>query len=329
MSRAASGRDRAELLADVAEMYFVGGLNQSEIGRQVGVTRSMVSRMITEARRSGIVSFHIRRRPRLDRELGERLTQAYDLLEAHVVVVGDESREDLLRQLGIAGARVLSGRLRPRLVLGLAWGTAVRATVQALEVERSLPSCKVVQLIGAFGARIEDYDGHALVRQLETKLGGNGYYINAPFLVDSRDTARGLLANRGIAETMTLAGQCDVALLGVGSIEPTHSSFFRAGYVPLRDLNALRRQGAVGDVCGLHFDSRGRATGSAFSARLVGIYEKALRGIPVRIGVAGGEGKAAPVLGALLGRYINVLVTDEGVAVTLLEEAKKATSRGR
>jgi DNA-binding transcriptional regulator LsrR (DeoR family) len=179
-----------------------------------------------------------------------------------------------------------------------------------------------VQLIGAFGARIEDYDGHGLVRHLEAKLGGKGYYINAPFLVDSRETAKDLLANRGIAETLALAGHCDVALLGVGSIEPMHSSFYRAGYVALRELKSLKRQGAVGDVCGLHFDSRGKATGSAFSNRLVGISEKALRGIPVRIGVAGGEGKSAPVLGALRGRYINVLVTDEGVAKTLLEDTK-------
>ena len=45
-----SDEDRNNLLADVAEMYFLEGKTQAEISKKVGVTRSMVSRMLTEAR---------------------------------------------------------------------------------------------------------------------------------------------------------------------------------------------------------------------------------------------------------------------------------------
>lgn len=318
--RPGPGAARGELLADVAEMYFLEGKTQAQIARKVGVTRSMVSRMLSEARAAGIVEFSVRRPLSLDAGLAADLKKRFGLRQARVVAARAEDGQRRLRRLGAAGAQVLGGFLRPGLKLGLTWGTAVRATLQALEVESRVPSLKIVQLIGALGARIEDYDGHALVRALETRLGGEAYYINAPFLVDSREAAQELLANRSLAETIALARQCDVALLGVGSVDPQHSSFYQAGYVPLRDLKALQREGAVGDVCGLHFTAGGKPAGADFSSRLVGINERQLRAIPVRIGVAGGSGKAAPVLGALRGGYINILVTDDLVARVLLKE---------
>jgi deoxyribonucleoside regulator len=302
--------ERAEVLANVAEMYFLRNLTQAEIAQRVGVTRSMVSRMLSGARAQGIVEFRIHRPVRLDRELSRAIAARFRLRAAKVVDSGGQDDERLLAHLGRAGAKVLATYLKNGTLLGLTWGTAVGATIHALEGVPPLPSLKIVQLLGALGARIEDHDGHALVRALEAKLGGVGYYINAPYLVGSPETAQDLMSNKSIAETLALARKCDVALLGVGSVEPRHSSFYRAGYVTLRELKALQQQGAVGDVCGLHFDAAGRPRGED--------SERALRGIPVRIGVAGGAGKVEAVRAALLGGYINVLVTDQTVASALV-----------
>ena len=54
-------RHYSNLLADVAEMYYLEDKNQSEIAESVGVTRSMISRMLTEARENGIVEIRIQR----------------------------------------------------------------------------------------------------------------------------------------------------------------------------------------------------------------------------------------------------------------------------
>ena len=45
--------DRASLLADVAEMYYLQEQGQAKIARVIGMTRSMVSRLLTEAREKG------------------------------------------------------------------------------------------------------------------------------------------------------------------------------------------------------------------------------------------------------------------------------------
>ena len=55
----ASKKDRDELLAFVAEKYFLEDLRQSDIAELIGLTRSAVSRMLTEARDKGIVEIII------------------------------------------------------------------------------------------------------------------------------------------------------------------------------------------------------------------------------------------------------------------------------
>ncbi len=54
--------DRLELLADVAEMYYEEGKNQAEISGTFGITRSAISRILTEARQKGIVEITIHRK---------------------------------------------------------------------------------------------------------------------------------------------------------------------------------------------------------------------------------------------------------------------------
>ncbi len=54
-----NSQDRTSLLAHVAEMYYIDGKDQTAIANDVGVTRSMISRMLTDARKRGIVEIRI------------------------------------------------------------------------------------------------------------------------------------------------------------------------------------------------------------------------------------------------------------------------------
>lgn len=48
-------RQHIEELIRVSQMYYDEGLNQSQIAGEIGYSRSSVSRMLTEARETGIV----------------------------------------------------------------------------------------------------------------------------------------------------------------------------------------------------------------------------------------------------------------------------------
>lgn len=316
-------QDRSSLLADVAEMYYLEEKNQAEIAKAIGVTRSMVSRMLTEARHSGIVDIRIQRPLQFDSELEAALRQEFGLKDVSVVITRHTSGERLTRTLGSGGAHMLARYLVPQQILGLAWGTSISATVDAFEVVEPMP-VKVVQLVGAMGARNMEYDGHDLVSRLTDKLGGEAYYLNAPYLCQSAEIARSLLETKSIRETINVGKKSDVALLGIGTTSIEYSSFYLAGYITRRELDELRRAGGAGDVCGQHFDENGFPACDEFSERLVSIRRQDLLSIPVRLGVAGGEGKAAAILGALRSRYVNVLVVDSITAKKVLELNKSS-----
>ena len=98
--------ERTELLADVAEMYYLEDKTQAQIAKRIGVTRSMVSRMLSDVRRLGIVKIQISRPLQFDRELEAALIARFHLRGACVPVRRNEDDSArLLRRLGSAGRR--------------------------------------------------------------------------------------------------------------------------------------------------------------------------------------------------------------------------------
>jgi DNA-binding transcriptional regulator LsrR (DeoR family) len=317
MAESKSFLDRSDLLADVAEMYYLEGVNQDTIASRIGVTRSMVSRLLTEARQRGIVEIRIHRQITYDHALEVALQHRFDLLAASVIDLKNENQGQLLRNLGRAGAQSVEGRLKPGLVMGIAWGTSVSAVVDEIEFPVAMP-VKIVQLVGAPGARNHEYDGHGLVARLAQKLGGEAYFLNAPFICANQTVVQSLLESPSIKETVNLFRTADIALVGVGSTDPKYSSFYLAGYLSLQEIQQLITAGAIGDVCGLHFSISGDEIHDELCERFVTIQKKDLVAIPVRIGVAGGDGKVTPILGALRGGFVNTLATDSITARKVL-----------
>ena len=98
----------------------------------------------------------------------------------------------------------------------------------------------------------------------------------------------------------------------------------RYGHLTLDQLEDLSRTGAVGDVCGVYVDIHGKPVESPLTKRMFGIDPDTLKAIPQKIGVAGGESKIAPIIGACRARFVDVLVTDEVAATGVLREFRQA-----
>lgn len=312
--------DRLNLLADVAEMYYLLGEDQSQIAKKLEVTRSMVSRMLSDARSLGMVKISIERPVNRNRELEMVLCQQFGLNKA--IVVEQPSSQALLTSLGQAAAHYMEEVLKPGRIFGTSWGTAISATVDEIQFERPVPGIRIVQLLGSLGARIKQYHGIAIIHRLEDKLGGEGVYLNAPFLVENAQLASVLIQSKDIRETIQLASQADVALLGIGSAEPSVSPYVLAGYLPEKEMQDMCDAGAVGDVCGVFFDIFGKPLRSELQDRMIGLPLESLRKIPLRIGVSGGSHKLEPIIGALRGKHVNVLITDANTAQSVINHTK-------
>jgi lsr operon transcriptional repressor len=97
------------------------------------------------------------------------------------------------------------------------------------------------------------------------------------------------------------------------------ATIVQMGYLAADDVRQLHDRGVVGDILGQFFDSDGQVVSLPIHDRRIGIELSELASIPKVVGVAGGLHKAEAILGALRGGFLDVLVTNELVALRLLE----------
>jgi deoxyribonucleoside regulator len=314
---------RADLLAQVATWYYEEGLDQEAIGQRINRSRSMVSRLLEEARQAGLVEVHVRFPLKTDPECERQLCQTFGLDNAVVLANAPIDHLQLLRRLGDLGARYLQGRLHQDIAIGLGWGSCVHAVVRSMPYS-PVPGAHVIQMIGAVGHGDPMVDGAELARWLAQKLNAEYHYVSAPLLVEDEAVALALLRERTIADALSLAARVEVAVIGIGTIESALSSLLRAGYISQEELCKLARLGAVGDILARQLDAQGRLLDVSLNRRVIGLEDlDTLHNIPVVVGVAGGTLKASAILAALRGRYVNVLVTDAPTAGCVLDLATR------
>ena len=308
---------RAIFLARVASLYYDQNQSQQEISKELGVSRSAISRFLTEARERGIVEIIVHYPWRTCPPLEQELKSTFSLKAVRVLKTENKSYEEMLQGLGTLAAQFLDNVLQDGMIIGISWGTALYQMIRAMK-PRNLPGVEVVQLIGATGSENVPTDGPILARLLTDRVGGFPRYLHAPLIVENETVRETLLQTRNIQETLARAAQADVALVGIGCPNSELYSLKRAGYVDEAETQQIRTAGVVGDICGHHYSLTGEWLDIDINRRAVGISLETFSNIDTVIGVAGGSRKGAAILGALRGHYINVLITDEQAAQKIL-----------
>jgi len=320
--------ERLDLLAQVAMWYYEEGLDQAAIAERINKSRSMVSRLLEQARAAGLVEVKVHYPLRTDAALEQQMCAEFGLTSAHVLAEPPDDYKLLLRRLGELGARCLQQALRPGIIIGISWGTAVHEVVSAMPAI-AVPDATVVQLIGAVGHGDPLVDGAELGRWLAQKLHASFRFLSAPLLVEDEAVAAALRRERTIEETLALAARADVALIGIGTPQPELSSLLRAGYLTRGEMEALIAGGVVGDVVAHQFDANGQWLDISANRRAISLDAESLRRIPRVIAVSGGKNKAQAILAGLRGRYCTCLVTDAGAAHAVLELHREAIAARR
>ncbi len=311
-------QERLELIAEVARLYYQEGMSQAEIGSLFHISHSTVSRMIKEAHQEEIVEVIIRYPFETMPSLAQALKDRFPLKDAFVMPSSGKSYRELINNLAQLAARTLENRLQDGMTLGISLGMAVAATVRQVKISRPM-HVKVVRLQGA--TENELMEGTDLAQILSAQLGNDSMIIPSPWIMKSIEACQLILQEPSVSEAIRVAEHADIGLVGMGGLTPEISTILRNGLTTLDELQALREAGAVGEICGKHYDIEGRILDVDFNKRTVSIQIRRLSGFDTVIGVAGSADKAKSILGAINGGLINVLVTDSDAARRVLQLA--------
>jgi deoxyribonucleoside regulator len=307
--------DRRRLLSRVAEQYYVDNLSQQQIGDQLRLSRSQVSRMLSEARDIGVVEIRINRDLPNDPDLEQRVAGLGADRHLRVDVLNAPAGASR-RAIGRRAARIVEELMWPGSSLALTHGTTVHEVMRTLRFER-LPGLRIHQSAG-FEL------GHALATTWELirlgfdRLGDDYHYIHAPLKIASDELHLALTSDPTVVEVLEAAAGADMAVLGVASLDLQTSSLVRAGYLTPEELAAASALGSVGAINGYHYDIEGRPI-EELNRRILGLSPDEFARVPVRLVVAAGRHKAPAVLGTIRAGWVTHLVIDRDCAQGLIE----------
>lgn len=311
-----SPRFPAALMHQAATLYYLEEATQAEIAGRLGVSRASVSRLLSEARREGIVRIEVI--APVDRDVEELERRVAGALGLDAVWL---SR---LPARGPVGARLAPSVSTALQAVGLMAGDVLlvssgRTVYEAAQAELPpLPKVLLAPMIGGHDEPEAWYAPNEITRQMALKVGGIPTFLYAPALPSAElyETLQDDPSARRVIEMWSTA-RC--AIMGVGA--PPLSRISLPSFVR-NDMNTL--QVAVGDVCSRFYDIDGVPVPFTDSERLLATGLDLVQRIPTCIAVAAGREKVAAIRAGATARYFNQLVTDTETASALLDAVERS-----
>ena len=313
--------DQQRLMVKVARMYHSHGMRQADIARRLQISQSRVSRLLTQAEQESIVRTVVVVPPHIHTELEEEVETRYRIREVHVVDVVSTEEPELGRDLGNAMAHLLDDAAFEASTIGFtSWSKTLRLMVDALQPLRTRTR-HVVEMLGDLGPPALQHAAARSTQRLADLTGAQPVFVRTPGVVSSPEV-KDLMLRRDpyVREALGMLDSIDLALVGIGACAV--DSALRSGdnFFTDEQFDAMRRRGAVGEVC-LHFlDADGSPIQADLDELVVGVTREQLRNAGRRWAVAGGPRKHTAVRAALSGGWVDTLVTDTETAEFLVAE---------
>lgn len=303
-----------------AHLYYMQDLTMDAIASELHTSRSSVSRLLSQARASGLVDIRIHSPLELPARVESDILERFGV-KAHVVPVPDQiSDVDRLNRVALSAARILGQFFDSNMAMGIAWGSTVSAISRHL-IPKQTHNAHIVQLNGAGNTRTTGI-GYAseILRRFGESYGAHVQQFPVPAFFDDPATKVAMWRERSTQRLLEQQSQMDVALFGLGSpFAEIPSHVYSGGYLDASDYDQLGRDGVVGDVATVFFRADGSTDGVALNERATGPSFDVLRRTPRRICVVSGLSKVPSLHGALAAGIVTDLIVDEGTARALLE----------
>lgn len=299
----------------VAYYYYKAGLTQDAIAKKLKISRQRINRIVSACVRMGIVKITIEGLEQCNLELETEIEQKYGLKE--VRIIDSVKGEDLIEVLGIEAGNWLNAIVDSGDVIGVTRGRATAKMVENLNVTSSnLENVTITQLIGSSKESETQMGVDNMVYRLAEKFQAKAEILYAPVIVASAEVKKAYMEDVFCRETYSVMRNCTIAVVGIGTAQSQWKHM-----MSLYDKDDVQQskwvENVVGEVCTHFYDKDGKEVEPPFRNRIISIALKDYKNIPLRVGVAGGVEKVEAIRAALVGGYINALITDAETAKLL------------
>ena len=300
------------LIIKIAWKYYIEGMTQNEIAESLNLSRMKVIKYLDIAKANNIIQFKINLEKLVNIDLQNQIKQQYQLQDIYIVPA---SNENPLNSLTKAAAHYIQDRITSDTMINVGYGQAVSGTLGHLNI-----STKYKVTFVSLSGGVKFYIPTAIDSSSDYYTNPNytHYIMPAPLLTSTEHLAKQLINEKPIKKIFEMIPYSTITIIGIGAVNE-RATLVKEGYLSSHEMEIYKSLGAAGDLLSQFYDRNGHVLDLPLHKQLVSTDIHLLKSLNHVVAVAGGVEKREAIIGALNGGYIDVLITDEVVAKSLIE----------
>lgn len=181
-----SAEQKIERMTTVARMYYEKDMNQSQIAKELGISRPLVSVLLTEAKECGIVTITINDIGLNSEKIAKDMKDQFSL--ENVILVQDaKNTGDTNKAVANEAFFYCFSKKNADKNVGIGWGSMMgymADLAETMDDEKRNKGC-IFPLTGGISSVIRGYHTNEIVRILALKSGKTADFLYVPALFDT------------------------------------------------------------------------------------------------------------------------------------------------
>ncbi|EOH86152.1 sugar-binding transcriptional regulator [Enterococcus villorum] len=283
----------------------------------MGIYRTTISRMLTQAKKEGIVKIDIVGYDSEIFALEEYFKEKYELHQVDITPSDSgDSENEKNEALAQSAATFVRNIILSNQVIGISWGSTLSKMIEKLE-DRYVENTFFCPLAGGPSHINSKYHVNTLVYEMAKKFNGKSSFLNATVIQKNEKLAQSIFQSKEFKDTIDSWERLDVAVVGIGGDLDEGGSQWR-DLLTTKDYQILKKEGAVGECCCRFLDKNGMLISHELQSRTIGLPLEKMAKIPHSIAIARGNQKVQALLAMIRKKYINGIVSDRETIVNIL-----------
>lgn len=305
---------KIERMTAIAHMYYEKDMNQSQIAKELGISRPLVSVLLTEAKACGIVTITINDIGLSNEKIIKKLKETFSL--NHVILVPDaKNAGDTNKAVANEAYFYCFGKKNADRHVGIGWGSMMgymADLAETMDDEKRNKGC-IFPLTGGISSVIRGYHTNEIVRIFALKTGKTADFLYVPALFDTNAELEVVKKTEPYTVIQDKWNTMDQAIVSISN----YPSYPDMGVKTIYG-DRLTKFRAVGRVLAHYFDKDGKIIEPKEDSVAQASVEQ-LKRVSVTA-VCSEQVKAEAVIGALRTGMIKNLILPLSVAKRVVEE---------
>lgn len=308
--------EELRLLVKICKMYYLQELNQNDIANQLFISRPQVSKLLSKAKKSNIISIQINDPFAEENFIAEQLKKKYHLENAVIIDTRGKSSAEERQMLAENISIILTSFVSNGSVIGISAGYTIAACARYTNIY----NCKdmlFIPLVAGQSFKGENWYANANCHRFSNRLQSNYMILNVPLIVREKKVREELENNEAVKPVLDSYNNLDVILLGIGQTTP--NSTLSKCSISKEEIKWAYEHGVKAIIGASFIDAGGNEMLDTQSDFFMGIKAHQIKKCKSVIAVATGIDKVEAIKATLKGEYVNVFCTNLTTAHALLQ----------